>query len=232
MDQEKFNSQLQIIAGAVASMRPEFAGSMFLHPCLNEDTSTTDFDTHYLYHVAWAISKVAKSKPGHHVDFSSSLNFCTAIASICRTTFYDFRPAKIQMNNLECKACDLSDSAFQEGPFDSVSCMHVIEHIGLGRYGDPLDVNGDLKAITNLKRSVKQGGSLYFVVPCGRPAIHFNAHRIYSAQTIIDYFSDEFSLLEHYFIPGPIDQAPMLNPSIEVTLNYPYGCGCFHFRKK
>ncbi len=45
------------------------------------------------------------------------------------------------------------------------SCMHTIEHIGLGRYGDPLDAVGDQTALSELQRVVAPGGSLLIVVP-------------------------------------------------------------------
>jgi hypothetical protein len=45
--------------------------------------------------------------------------------------------------------------------------MHVVEHVGLGRYGDPIDANGDAQAIKELKCVLWPGGVLYFVVPTG-----------------------------------------------------------------
>ena len=55
--------------------------------------------------------------------------------------------------------------------------------------GDPIDPEGDLKAITELKRVVKKGGSILFVVPVGKPKIMFNAHRISDPTMILNYFS-------------------------------------------
>ena len=52
--------------------------------------------------------------------------------------------------------------------------MHVIEHIGLGRYGDEMDPDGDLKAIDELKRVLSRKGDLLFVVPVGKPKIMYN----------------------------------------------------------
>ena len=79
-----------------------------------------------------------------------------------------------------------------------VSCMHVVEHVGLGCHGDPLDANGEpQKAISELeKRVVRPGGVLYFVVPTGVPGIFFNAHRVYAAQSVLGYFEDQFDLEE------------------------------------
>jgi len=47
--------------------------------------------------------------------------------------------------------------------------MNVVEHVGLGRYGEPLDPEGDIKAMRELRRVLAPGGSLLFVVPVGRP---------------------------------------------------------------
>jgi len=231
MNEQQYYQQFIEFMRDLPSLRPEFTVTN-AYPILNEDTAITNFDPHYIYHVAWALKKVRQLGPELHVDFSSSLNFCTVLPAICKTKFYDFRPASIFIEDLYCDSCDLSSSSFDVGKYSSVSCMHVIEHIGLGRYGDSLDVNGDLKAIHNLKKAVAPGGSLLFVVPCGRPSIYFNAHRVYSAQSIHDYFSDSFDLLEFYFIPGPTEEPPQLNPNFESTLRYPYGCGCFYFRSK
>ena len=106
--------------------------------------------------------------------------------------------------------------------------MHTIEHIGLGRYGDPIDPTGDLKGLDELKRVVKIGGSLLLVVPVGRPKIMFNAHRIYSFEMISDamsgFFLKEFSLI--YDNQEFIRDA---NPEDVKTQNY--ACGCFWFIK-
>src|SRR5436853_180080 len=76
--------------------------------------------------------------------------------------FYDYRPANVQLSNLTAEAADLLALPFAEGSVESLSCMHVVEHIGLGRYGDPLDPNGDLKAIAELRRVLAPAGTLLF----------------------------------------------------------------------
>jgi hypothetical protein len=109
--------------------------------------------------------------------------------------------------------------------------MHTVEHIGLGRYGDPLDAEGDLKAIRELSRVTAPGGNLLFVVPIGQPKIMFNAHRIYSYRQILEYFSGlklkEFSLVTD---PG-FGQDFISNASEEQADSQLYGCGCFWFTK-
>lgn len=107
--------------------------------------------------------------------------------------------------------------------------MHVIEHIGLGRYGEPLDPDGDLKAIAELKRVLKPGGSLFFVTPVGKPRIQFNAHRIYSYEQIAEYFFGleirQFALVDDSGLFS-LDAAPAS------ANQQSYGCGCWWFIKK
>ncbi|EKE02188.1 MAG: hypothetical protein ACD_20C00413G0012 [uncultured bacterium] len=201
-------------------------------PCLYDNTENTVFDFWYVNHLAWAARVIAKIKPEIHVDISSSLYFCTMLSAFFPVKFYDYRPAKLNLSNLDTEHADLTKLSFENNSIKSLSCMHVIEHIGLGRYGDPIDPDGDLKAISELKRVLAQGGSLLFVVPLGRPRIQFNAHRIYSYDQIIGYFSD-FKLEEFALIPDNGDMEGIVyNAPRELVDTQSYGCGCFWFRKQ
>jgi hypothetical protein len=109
--------------------------------------------------------------------------------------------------------------------------MHVVEHVGLGRYGDSLNPAGDLKAMTELQRVIAPGGSLLLVVPVGKPKIMFNAHRIYSYEQILRYFS-EIHLEEFALIPDRSDSRGIIyDASQELADAQDYGCGCFWFKK-
>ena len=170
------------------------------YPCLNDKTSITPFDTHYIYHPAWAARVIAYTKPAVHVDISSTLHFCSIVSAFIPIKFFDYRPADLKLSNLHSGSANIVSLPFASDSIPSLSCMHTIEHIGLGRYGDPLDPDGDLKAIAELKRVLAVGGNLLFVVPIGGEArIMFNAHRIYTYEQIVEYFSDlhlvEFSLI-------------------------------------
>ena len=159
-----------------------------IYPCLKDKTSITPFDQHYIYHPAWAARVLAKSRPDYHIDFSSILSFCTIVSAFIPVKFYDYRPAEIKLSGLDSAFADLNKLPFEDDSQPSISCMHTIEHIGLGRYGDPLDALGDLKAIEELKRIVKLDGDLLFVTPVGQPKIMFNGQRVYSYEQIVSYF--------------------------------------------
>jgi hypothetical protein len=110
--------------------------------------------------------------------------------------------------------------------------MHVIEHVGLGRYGDRLDPAGDLKAAGELQRVIAKGGQLIMVAPVGRPRIMFNAHRIYSYEQVVEMFST-LELREFSLIPdGTTEPEFIVNASPERVRSQSCACGCFWFVKK
>jgi hypothetical protein len=203
-----------------------------VQPTLFENTPYTRFDTHYIYHTAWAARKVREIGAPIHTDISSSLYFSSIVSAFVLVTFYDFRPAKLNLSNLESHANDLSKLTLLSNSIASVSCMHTVEHVGLGRYGDPIDPEGDVQAALELQRVVQKGGSLLFVVPIGEPKIQFNAHRIYSYQMIIDMFP-HMELKEFSLIPdNALDVGMIYNATKEQSDKQLYGCGCFWFIKK
>lgn len=201
-----------------------------IKPKLSDRASVTPIDRHYTYHPAWAARVLAKTRPDKHVDISSIVSFCTIVSAFIPVEFYDFRPAPVALDGLYTAAADLTRLHFPNDSVASLSCMHVIEHIGLGRYGDPLDPDGDLKAIRELVRVLAPGGNLLVATPVGRPRIAFNAHRIYDHEAFAGYFAPlelvEFALIEENGEGGLIAA-----PSSERVRAESYGCGCFWFRK-
>lgn len=201
------------------------------YPCLLDKVARTEFDPHYTYHPAWAARILAETKPVEHVDISSLLQFSTLLSAFIPVRFYDYRPASLNLNNLTSESADLLALPFSDGSVSSVSCMHVVEHVGLGRYGDPLDPDGDLKAIAELKRVIAPGGDLLFVVPIGQAKLMYNAHRIYSYQQVMDQFPN-FTLKEFALIPDNSAEVGLCRHATkEMADKQEYGCGCFWFEK-
>jgi SAM-dependent methyltransferase len=193
-----------------------------------ENSSTTSFDAHYVYHNAWALRKVIDAGVKKHVDISSTLYFCTTLSATVPVEFYDYRPARLKLSNLKSDRADLTRLPFPDSSLSSLSCMHTVEHIGLGRYGDPLDPLGDEKAIAELKRVVEPGGLLIIVLPVGIRRLCFNAHRIYDFLQVCSYFKD-FTLKESALVTDAGDFIE--NPKAELFDLQQYGCGCFLFQK-
>lgn len=200
--------------------------------CLSDATATTGFDRHYIFHTAWASRILASLRPKLHVDISSSLFFSGIVSAFVPVKFLDYRPANLCLSEIEEQPVDILELPFSDNSIESLSCMHVIEHIGLGRYGDPLNYDGDIQAVAELKRVVAMGGSLLFVVPISaKPYIAFNAHRVYGHDQVISMF-DEFSLINFSLIPDdPLDGGLVSMPNTELMGRQRYGCGCYHFKK-
>ena len=206
-----------------------------LYPITHENTATTKFDRHYVYHTSWAARVVKEINPTKHIDISSSLYFCGLVSAFVPVDFYDYRPADLRLSNLKTQPGDLQNLPFESKSVESISCMHTIEHVGLGRYGDPVDPEGDIKAVKELKRVVKSGGTLMLVMPIGKTArIEYNAHRIYSYDLVNEMVvDDEFYLNEFAFIPQRDEEGGMIrNAKKEDVGDAYYACGCFWFKRK
>lgn len=64
-------------------------------------------------------------------------------------------------------------------PFDAIVTFSSVEHSGLGRYGDPLDPNGDFKTMDAIYNNLKSNGILVWGAPVGKDAFTWNVHRVY-----------------------------------------------------
>lgn len=203
-----------------------------LIPILNEDTATTAFDRHYVNHQAWAARALQRIRPALHHDFSSALDFSAICSAWVQFVFCDYRPAALHLPGLNTRREDLMRLSFPSDTLESVSCMHVLEHVGLGRYGDALDYDGDLKAIAELKRVLRPEGDLLIVLPvAAAPRIHFNAHRIYSWNLVMEMFQDQCYLVESALIPDQEALGLVYAPDEALLAMQHYACGCFWFRK-
>ena len=198
------------------------------YPQIHESTETTAFDHHYFYQDIWAFKKIYASGAKSHVDVASRIDFVGFLSAFCKVIFIDIRPLIVNLENFECKKGDILDMPFADNRVESLSTLHVAEHIGLGRYGDPLDPEGTKKACQELARVLAPGGNLYFSLPIGRPRLCFNAYRIHSPQQILDYFSD-LRLVE---LSGIDDKGNFAcNIDRKILDQADYGCGLFHFTK-
>lgn len=199
-----------------------------VQPCLAEKTKTTRFDTHYFYQDIWAAKKIFASKTKNHIDVGSRIDFVGFLSSFTKVTFVDIRPIETNLENFQSTKGNILSLPFEDNSISSLSCLHVAEHIGLGRYGDSLDPLGTKKACRELARVLAKGGNLYFSVPIGKPRLCFNAHRIHSADQILQYFNG-LKLIEF----SGVDDMGSFRENIEINAfkEADYACGLFWFKK-
>jgi len=200
-------------------------------PCLDDRTAGTGSDRHYVYHTAWAMRVLARSRPAAHVDVASSLYFAALASAFVPVRYFEYRPVELHLSGLACDHADLLDLPFADRSVQSLSCMHVVEHVGLGRYGDPLDPDGDLKAMAELERVLAPGGDLLFVAPVGKPRVQFNAHRIYGFDQVAEAF-EGLELVEFALVPDRKNGSTLIDRATKEQADAQrYGCGCFWFRR-
>jgi hypothetical protein len=199
-------------------------------PIYTDRIAQTPFEAHYIYHPAWAARILAKTRPDRHVDISSTLHFCSLISAFLPVDFYDYRPAILNLEGLTTGRADLLDLPFGDGSILSLSCMHTLEHIGLGRYGDPIDYDGDLKAAAELQRVLAINGDLLMVVPVGQSKIAFNAHRVYGYEQVLSCFA-QLQLVEFALLPDRYENGMITGATADTANAQIWGCGCFWFKK-
>lgn len=200
------------------------------HMILDDDKQShdeKDFSVDYWLHTSWAARKIAQRGVKTHVDFGSYVYFAGLASAFLRNFIYcDIRGIPNAFPNLESRREDLMKISFADDSLESVSCLHVAEHIGLGRYGDTLDASGDLKAARELTRILAPGGQLLMVLPMNeKPVVRFNGERMYSAIQVHNMFSG-LKMVDHACIFNGTIVENMLAPQ---GVNY---TGCMVFTKE
>lgn len=198
-------------------------------PSLFDKTLTTGIDSHYFYQDLWAFKKIFNSPFEYHTDIGSKVDFVGFISAIKKVTFIDIRYLDVNLENFQSEKGNILALRFKDNSISSLSCLHVAEHIGLGRYGDDLDPMGTRKAAKELSRVLDPTGNLFFSVPIGKPRLCYNSHRIHSVKQILDYFP-ELELVE---LSGVNDEGEFIKNIKRSTLDScVYGCGFFWFTKE
>jgi len=199
------------------------------YPQLFDDIPTSSVGGHYFYQDIWALTKISSAGTQSHVDVGSNVVLVGFLTAITNVEFVDIRPLDAPyLKNFKSIPGSILDMPYETDSVASLSCLHVAEHVGLGRYGDSLDPLGTRRAAAELSRCLAGGGNLYFSLPVGRPRLCFNAHRIHSPSQILSYFPDltlvEFSVYDD-------NNAFIVDTDVELFDNAHYACGMFLFTK-
>lgn len=212
------------------------AASITLRPCLGDKDKPIEARGHYFHQDLLVAQKLFRNNPAKHVDVGSRMDgFVAHIASFREIEVIDIRPLEIDIPNVKFIQADTTDSNFNMKDYcDSLSSLHAIEHFGLGRYGDTIDLNGYLKGIESFHNMLVIKGKLYFSVPIGRQHIEFNAHRVFSLPFLLDLFEDYYELNSFSYVDDNgqlITNPPLKGYDAENSFFCHYGCGIFELTK-
>lgn len=209
------------------------------YPCLEDkfDESGTS-KGHYFHQDLLVARKIFKNNPLIHVDVGSRFDgLVSHIASFRHIQVLDIRPMKNNIPNVDFVQCDLMGNVPDSmvNYYDSLSCLHALEHFGLGRYSDKINFEGYLIGFYNLCKILKPKGKFYFSVPIGPQRIEFNAHRVFSIQYLLELIKDKFHIDSFSFVDDKGDlfeDIELTQDKIYNNCSCHYGCGIFEMTKE
>jgi hypothetical protein len=187
---------------------------------------------HYFHQDLWAARHIYKHKPTRHIDVGSRLDgFISSLLVFREVEILDVRNLNTSVRGLHFKQTDLMNTNSENSnSTDSLSCLHALEHFGLGRYGDPINIDGWLTGLKNLANMLSTNGRLYLSVPIGPQVVEFNAQRIFSPSTITRTAESlGLKLIDFSFVDDAGDFQE--NSQIDKASSCQYGCGCFLFER-
>lgn len=215
----------------------KFKGVLRLKPCLHdryeEGGAAKD---EYFWQDLLVSQMIFKKAPLKHVDVGSRIDgFIAHLASFRSVEVFDIRPLTSNIPGVKFVQADLM-SEYSElfGYCDSISCLHAIEHFGLGRYGDSIDVDGYKKGLTSMAKFLQKDGYFYLSTPIGIGRVDFNANRVFDPVDIIHEATVNSLLLHEFYVFDVEKGARKEIISDEVFFNLgkvEYSLGIFVFKK-
>ena len=203
-----------------------------LSPCLKDRYEQSGAASgHYFHQDLLVARRVHQRSPEVHVDMGSRIDgFVAHVASFRPIEVFDIRALTASIPNVRFRQCDITAPLPVElvQSCDSLSCLHALEHFGLGRYGDPIDPDGHRVALNNLARVVKPGGWFYLSVPIGPQRIEFNAHRVFALQHLLELVAPLFEVRDVSYVDDAGDLHESVgpeHPGICDSFGCRYGCG-------
>lgn len=224
-----------------AIFRKNYAGKMKLMPCLHdryEEGGATKSE--YFWQDLLVARAIHAAKPVRHVDIGSRVDgFVAHVASFRDCEVFDVRPISTVLPGVVFRQADLMRSESlpnrgNGGYCDSLSCLHALEHFGLGRYGDPIDPTGHERGIANMASLLQPGGLFYLATPIGRERVEFNANRVFDPRTIID-LAEKNGLSLNKLIAisssGVVQETVVATEPLQTLAESNYNLGLFVFTK-
>jgi hypothetical protein len=220
-----------------------YNGKISIYPCLhdkNEEGGVSNSE--YFWQDLLVARKIFDENPCRHVDIGSRIDgFVAHLASFRQVEVFDVRPVTTNVPGIMFNHADMMSAEFiDKFPFykdycDSLSCLHAIEHFGLGRYGDPIDVDGFRQGIRNMGIMIKPNGRYYLSTPIGVERVEYNAHRVFDPESIIDICEENGLVLVEITVVGGevlvLSGEDRIKSGLKELKNKNYSLGIFLFIK-
>ena len=218
--------------------RSGYSGRLEFLPCLHdwyEQGGATKLE--YFWQDLLVARKIFETRPERHVDVGSRVDgFVAHVASFREIEVFDVRPISTEIPGVIFKRADFMQPATGMNDYcDSLSCLHALEHFGLGRYGDPIDPKGFERGFANMATLLKQGGVFYLSVPVGTSRVEFNGQRVLEPQAIIRLALDNsLDLRELTLIRqgGAVETLVLDAAPLSALARQRYALGLFTFIKR
>lgn len=174
----RYWAERRVFAGA--------GGTVETWPCLLDRDAEAAHLGEYFWQDLHVARRIIDANPRRHIDVGSRIDgFIAHLACVRPVEVFDIRPLAARIPNVRFRQWDLMNPGALAETADCVSCLHTLEHVGLGRYGDPLAPEGWRAALAHLAALVAPAGRLWLAVPVGRARVAFNAHRVFDARVLL-----------------------------------------------
>ncbi len=218
--------------------RKNYSGKLSLLPCLHdwsEEGGTANGE--YFWQDLYIAQQICKANPHRHVDIGSRIDgFAAHVASFREIEVFDIRPLTSIVPGMLFRQADLMNPVGLPVDYcDSLSCLHALEHFGLGRYGDPIDAEGHITGFQNMATILKPEGAFYLSSPIGKARVEFNAQRIFNPRELVELAAESGLVLNSFASVQPggvLKEAVDAGSEIAALEEVRYALGIFTFIKR
>ncbi len=209
-----------------------------LSPCFGDRFTKSGVARGQYFHQDLLVARrVFLNQPVRHVDIGSRIDgFVAHLASFRQVEVLDIRELEALIPNVSYTQCDIMGALppSLSNYCDSISCLHALEHFGLGRYGDPVRYDGYEVGFRNIHKILQPGGKFYFSVPIGPQRVEFNAHRVFALDFLVPWVESLYRIDRFSYVDDRGDlheDAPLPAAARKDNYGCNYGCGIFELAK-
>lgn len=234
---KSFAFRLYLFMHDYFKFRKKYSGKLELLPCLHDRyDSGGNVHSEYFWVDLYVAQKIYNASPMCHADVGSRVDgFVAHIASFRKIEVFDVRDIECKIPNVTFTQRNLiCKESCHDNHCDSLSCLHALEHFGLGRYGDQLDPDGYITGFKNMSAMLQKGGLFYLAVPIGEERIEFNGQHVFSPFTILKFASsNSLEVIEFASVSdgAGVSLHSLTTESFAYFANLRYKLGIFTFKK-